>query len=139
MPQEKGEMPLVEKARVGLDLAEKAKESIDRSGTWEAVVGRIKWLMDTLSPVAGVRVSFLVCFLDLANSRSQLNPIAQIAYSVVSVIPQVHLFASLERKTYVYVYLDARNSQISINVTTVSERWSRTCTMRLILQATKRL
>ena len=63
-PQDKGEMSLVEKARVGLDLADKAKESIHPSDTWEGVVGRIKWLMDALSPVAGVRVLFLVCFPD---------------------------------------------------------------------------
>ena len=29
---------------------------IDRSNTWERVVGRIKWVMDTLSPIAEVRV-----------------------------------------------------------------------------------
>ena len=45
------------------------------------------------------------------------------AYSVVSVIPQVRLFASLfEGNPYVYVYLYARNSQINISVTTMSER-----------------
>ena len=64
VPQDKGEMSPVEKALVGLVLAERAKESIDRSDTWEAVVGRIKWLMDTLSPVAGVRASFIVSFLN---------------------------------------------------------------------------
>ena len=64
VPQDKGEVSPVEKALVGLVLAERAKESIDRSDTWEAVVGRIKWLMDTLSPVAGVRASFIVSFLN---------------------------------------------------------------------------
>ena len=32
--------------------------------TWDEVVGRIKWVLDTLSPVAGVRVIFVLCFLD---------------------------------------------------------------------------
>ena len=64
VPQDKGEVSPIEKALVGLVLAERAKESIDRSDTWEAVVGRIKWLMDTLSPVAGVRASFIVSFLN---------------------------------------------------------------------------
>ena len=64
IPEDTGKMSLDEKARVALDLADEAKESIDRSDTWEAVVGRVKWLMDTLSPVAGVRVSFVVYFLD---------------------------------------------------------------------------
>ncbi|KAN0138446.1 hypothetical protein V8E53_003909 [Lactarius tabidus] len=63
-------MSLTQKARIGLDRADKAKKSIEGSDTWEGVVGRIKWLMDTLSPVAG------------------LNPIAQMTYSVLSVIPQ---------------------------------------------------
>ena len=64
MPQDQGEMSLVEKARIDLDLAEEAEKSIDRSNTWGGVVGRIKWLMDTLSPVAGVRVIFVFSFLD---------------------------------------------------------------------------
>jgi hypothetical protein len=29
---------------------------IDGSNTWEKAVGRIKWVMDTLGPIAGVRV-----------------------------------------------------------------------------------
>ena len=29
---------------------------IDRSNTWERAVGRIKWVMDTLGPIAGVSV-----------------------------------------------------------------------------------
>ena len=58
MPRDQGETSLVEEAQIGLDLADEAEKSIDRSNTWEGVVGRIKWLMDTLSPVAGVRVIF---------------------------------------------------------------------------------
>jgi hypothetical protein len=92
MPQDQGEMSLVDEAQISLDLAEQAKKSIDRSNTWEGVVGRVKWVMDTLSPVAGVRVIFVLPFL--ADARSQLHPIAQMAYSVLSVIPQVRLFAS---------------------------------------------
>ena len=65
MPQDRGEMSLVDKAQISLDLAEQAKKLIDRSNTWEGVVGRIKWVMDTLSPVAGVRVTFLLPFLQV--------------------------------------------------------------------------
>ena len=61
--QDRGEMSPVEEAQIKLDLAEQAKKSIDRSNTWEGVVGRIKWVMDTLSPVAGVRVIFVLPFL----------------------------------------------------------------------------
>ncbi|KAF8265520.1 hypothetical protein EI94DRAFT_1831160 [Lactarius quietus] len=60
----------IEKARTGLDRADEAKKLIDLSNTWEGVVGRIKWLMDTLSPVA------------------ELHPIAKMAYNVLSIIPQ---------------------------------------------------
>ena len=96
MPQDLGEMSLVDEAQISLDLAEQAKKSINRSNSWEGVVGRIKWVMDTLSPVAGVRVIFdLLSFkLTEPTARSQLHPIAQMAYSVLSVIPKVHLFAS---------------------------------------------
>ena len=64
MPQDQGETSLVKGVRAALDLADDAEKSMDRSNTWEGVVGRIKWLMDTLSPVAGVRVLFVLSFLD---------------------------------------------------------------------------
>ena len=64
VPQDRGETSFVEEAQIGLDLADEAGKLIDRSNTWEGVVGRIKWLMDTLSPVAGVRVILILYFLD---------------------------------------------------------------------------
>ncbi|KAF8265522.1 hypothetical protein EI94DRAFT_1702414 [Lactarius quietus] len=76
IPQDQGETSLVEKARAGLDLADEVEKSVSRSTTWEGVVGRVKWVMDTLSPVSG------------------LHPIVKMAYGVLSVIPQVDLFAS---------------------------------------------
>ncbi|KAH8994773.1 hypothetical protein EDB83DRAFT_2325109 [Lactarius deliciosus] len=48
--------PLVREDRV--------EESIGQSNTWEGVVGRIKWVMDILSPVAEVRVVFVLPILD---------------------------------------------------------------------------
>ena len=42
--------------RLTLDQADQAMKQIDRSNTWQGAVGRIKWVMDTLSPVAEVRV-----------------------------------------------------------------------------------
>jgi hypothetical protein len=42
--------------RLALDRADEAMKPIDRSNTWEGAVGRIKWVMDTLSPIAEVRV-----------------------------------------------------------------------------------
>jgi hypothetical protein len=42
--------------RLALDQADQAAKRIDRSNTWQGAVGRIKWVMDTLSPIAEVRV-----------------------------------------------------------------------------------
>ncbi len=63
-PLDQAEPSLVEEARIGLDRADGVKESIDRSNTWEGAVGKIKWVMDTLSPVSEVRVMFVLPILD---------------------------------------------------------------------------
>jgi hypothetical protein len=42
--------------RLALDQADQTMKQIDRSNTWEGAVGKIKWVMDTLTPVAEVRV-----------------------------------------------------------------------------------
>ena len=42
--------------RLALDQADQAMKRIDRSSTWQGAVGRIKWVMDTLSPIVEVRV-----------------------------------------------------------------------------------
>jgi hypothetical protein len=42
--------------RLALDQANQAMKRIDRSNTWQGAVGRIKWVMDTLSPIAEVRI-----------------------------------------------------------------------------------
>jgi hypothetical protein len=43
--------------RLALDQADQAMEQIGRSNTtWQGAVGRIKWVMDTLTPIAEVRV-----------------------------------------------------------------------------------
>ena len=39
-----------------LDQVDQAMKQIDRSNTWQGAVGRIKWVMDTLSPIAEVRI-----------------------------------------------------------------------------------
>jgi hypothetical protein len=64
VPQDQGETSLTQKAQIDLDRADKAEKSIEGSDTWEGVVGRIKWLMETLSPVAGVRLIFSFPSLD---------------------------------------------------------------------------
>ena len=42
--------------RLALDQADQAMKQIDKSNTWQGAVGKIKWVMDTLSPIAEVRV-----------------------------------------------------------------------------------
>jgi hypothetical protein len=49
----------IKNPRPALDRADEVMEHvvpIDQSNTWERAVGRIKWVMDTLGPIAGVRV-----------------------------------------------------------------------------------
>ncbi len=98
-------------ARIAVRRADEAMRPIDGSDTWEKAVGRIKWVMDTLSPITEVRAISNWPLLDWANFHSQLHPFAQIAYGLVSAIPKVHLFAlSWEGKRLCYVYSDARHS-----------------------------
>ena len=58
MPQNQEEMSptSTENPRSALDQADEAMKRIDPSNTWERAVGRIKWVMDTLGPIAEVRV-----------------------------------------------------------------------------------
>jgi hypothetical protein len=71
--------------------ADEATKAITLTNTWEGAVARIQWLMDTLSPVAGVCHSAMSCYLipDPSHFRSQLNPYAQMACSLLLAIPKV--------------------------------------------------
>jgi hypothetical protein len=42
--------------RRALKRADQAMKWMDRSNTWQGAVGRIKWVMDALGPIAEVRV-----------------------------------------------------------------------------------
>jgi hypothetical protein len=56
-PQSPDEM--TKNPRFALHLADESMKRIapsDRSNTWERAVGRIKWVMDTLGPIAEVRI-----------------------------------------------------------------------------------
>ena len=62
MPQSLEEVSPIstENPRLALDRADEAMNRIvpiDGSNTWEGAVGRIEWVMDTLSPIAEVRVT----------------------------------------------------------------------------------
>ena len=47
-------------AETALNDAKEVMATINLSKTWEGALERIKWVMDTLSPVAGVRCSVLL-------------------------------------------------------------------------------
>ena len=49
-------VPPVERA---LNIVDEAMATINLSDTWEGALGRVKWVMDTVSPVAEVRCDFL--------------------------------------------------------------------------------
>jgi hypothetical protein len=57
-PRSREEVPhaSTEDLCVALSQADQAMKRVDRSNAWQGAVGRVKWVMDTLSPVAGVRV-----------------------------------------------------------------------------------
>jgi len=61
MPQSQEEMSLTStnNPHPALHQADEAMNRIDKSNTWESAVGRIKWVMDTLGPIAEVRVMLL--------------------------------------------------------------------------------
>ena len=67
MPHGRAEMSPAEDPLVTLHRADEAMrwiDPIDRSNTWARAVGRIKWVMDTLSPIAEVRVMSFLLILD---------------------------------------------------------------------------
>ncbi|KAH9024625.1 hypothetical protein EDB85DRAFT_269188 [Lactarius pseudohatsudake] len=72
-PDSQAETSTVERARIALRHAEEAKRPIDGVNTRNGVISRIKWLMDTVSPVA------------------ELHPFAKMAYNLISAIPQTLL------------------------------------------------
>jgi hypothetical protein len=84
-------IPAMSPAENALRDADEATKAINLTSTWEGAIARIKWVMDTLSPVAGVRrrAMFLYLMFDRADFCSQLNPYAQMAFSLLSAIPQV--------------------------------------------------
>ena len=49
-------------AENALEIANKAVTAINISDTWEGALERIKWVMDTVSPVAEVRYSVHLCY-----------------------------------------------------------------------------
>ncbi len=64
MPDGRAEMSPTEKALIALRRADEAKKPIDRANTLEGAISRIKWVMDTVSPIAEVRAISILPLLD---------------------------------------------------------------------------
>jgi hypothetical protein len=79
-----------EMSRTAISRAEEAINVIDTIKTWESAVTAIKWVMDTVTPIASVgpHVSSSSIRPGL-TSDPQLNPFASLACSVLSTIPVV--------------------------------------------------
>jgi len=60
----RAEMPPIEKAQIALRRADETKEPIDGANTWKGAISRIKWVMDTVSPIAEVRAIPILSLLD---------------------------------------------------------------------------
>jgi hypothetical protein len=79
-------------AENALQIANEAMATISLSDTWEVALSRIKWVMDTVSPVAEVRydVLFANAWLSrMSSTRPQLSPYAKMAYGLLFAIPKV--------------------------------------------------
>ena len=76
-------------AENAVKIANKAMTAINLLDTWEGTLERIKWVMDTVSPVAEVRYSVLFVILDLPECRAQLSLYAKMAYGLLFAIPKV--------------------------------------------------
>jgi hypothetical protein len=126
---------------LALDRADEAVNRIvpiERSNTWEGAVGRIKWVMDTLGPIAEVSVlPFDV--LGRANFHTQLSPLAKMAHGLLLAIPKARPFCHSPNEISCYVRLDDRHSWNSMNVTTMSTPYSKPCMTHLILQIMRTL
>ena len=74
MPQSQQELsPRTKNPRFALHRADESMKLVDRSNSWERAVGRIKWVMDTLGPIAEVRIMPLLFPWPLAELTSALR------------------------------------------------------------------
>ncbi len=64
MPGSQAEMSPTEKALISLRRADEAKRPVDRANTWKGAISKIKWVMDTVSPIAEVRAISILPLLD---------------------------------------------------------------------------
>ena len=65
IPSEPDVQAAMSPAEDALQDADTATKAIDLTNAWEGAVERIKWVIDTVSPVAGVRQSAISFYLML--------------------------------------------------------------------------
>jgi hypothetical protein len=95
-PVEAGNSMPPKNPRLALKRADQAMKRMDRSNTWQGAVGRIKWVMDALGPIAEVRViPFDV--LSWAKFHTQHFPPAKMAHGLLLAIPKARPFVSFFR------------------------------------------
>ena len=102
MPQNREDVPRASTedphlALLRADESMKRIVSIDGSNTWEKALERIKWVMDTLGPIAEVRV-IPFCVLGQANLHTQLSPFAKMAHGLLLAIPKARPFPSFSEQ-----------------------------------------
>ncbi len=103
-----------------LHRADENMKSIERSNAWDRAIGRIDWVMNTLRPIVEVcTIPFLLSSTELTST--QLFPPANMAHSLLSVIPKARPFVSFQTRCSCHVCLDDRHSSNRINMTTVSK------------------
>jgi hypothetical protein len=79
-----------EMSRTALSRAEEAIDVIDTIKTWESAVSAIKWVMDTVTPIASVGPPVPSSSIRPGlTSDPQLNSFASLAWSLLSKIPEV--------------------------------------------------
>ncbi len=102
----------VSHAENALHDADEATKAISLPSTWEGAVTRIKWVMDTVSPAAGVRHSAISFYLmlDRAAFPSASSVRKDGMWSAVSNSQGASICVIVERKRWCHVNLDARHS-----------------------------
>jgi hypothetical protein len=93
--------------------------------SWKSAISSIKQIMDTVGPIAQVRFTLVVlCFFAELTLALQLLPHASLAWSLLSKIPEVCLFAlseDIERSAP--SHLIARLCYTSFSVMIMSEHY----------------
>jgi hypothetical protein len=109
----------------------RAEEAINAMDTWSSAVDVIKQVMDAVGPIAAVcLVSFCLPLSELIPVL-QLQPYANLAWSLISKIPEVRLLTLSGYTGHSFCFcLAVRLCYYRFSVTTMSEHYFRRYEMR---------